>query len=69
MGTCKNCGGLQRPLLVPPLSFKFLMFPNLIGKWNSARQSIEKADYLKFVGYYFPAADTCRQRLSQDQCP
>jgi len=44
IGVCKKCGGSRRPLLVPPLSFKFLMFPNLIDIWNSARQAIEEAD-------------------------
>ena len=58
MGICKKCGGLRRPLLVPPLSFKFLMFPNLIDIWNSARQAIEEADYLIIVGYSFSEADT-----------
>jgi NAD-dependent SIR2 family protein deacetylase len=58
MGICKNCGGLRRPLLVPPLSFKFLMFPNLIDVWNSARQAIDRADYLIVVGYSFSEADT-----------
>jgi len=58
MGICKNCGGLRRPLLVPPLSFKFLMFPNLIDIWNSASQSIQDADYLIIVGYSFSEADT-----------
>jgi len=58
IGICNKCGGLRRPLLVPPLSFKFLMFPNLIDIWNSARQSIEEADYLIIVGYPFSEADT-----------
>ena len=58
MGICKNCGGLRRPLLVPPLSFKFLMFPNLIDIWDSARQVIETADYVIVVGYSFSEADT-----------
>ena len=58
IGICKKCGGLRRPLLVPPLSFKFLMFPNLIDIWNSARQSIDEADYLIIVGYSFSEADT-----------
>lgn len=58
MGICKNCGGLRRPLLVPPLSFKFLMFPTLIDIWNSARQRIEDADYLIIIGYSFSEADT-----------
>jgi len=58
IGICKKCGGLRRPLLIPPLSFKFLMFPHLIDIWNSARQSIEEADYLIIVGYSFSEADT-----------
>lgn len=58
MGLCKNCGGLSRPLLVPPLSFKILMFPKLIDLWNSAKEKIEKADYLIVIGYSFAEADT-----------
>ncbi len=58
IGICKNCGGLRRPLLVPPLSLKFLMFPHLVEVWNSARQAIDSADYLIVVGYSFSEADT-----------
>ena len=58
LGICKICGGLRRPLLVPPLSFKFLRFPNLIDIWNSARERIEEADYLIVIGYSFAEADT-----------
>jgi len=58
LGICKRCGGLRRPLLVPPLSFKFLIFPNLIDIWNSAKKSIEEADYLIVIGYSFSEADT-----------
>ncbi len=58
IGICKNCQGTRRPLLVPPLSFKFLMFPNLVDIWNSARQTIEEARYLIVVGYSFSEADT-----------
>jgi len=57
IGICKKCGGLRRPLLIPPLSFKFLMFPHLIDIWSSACQSIEEADYLIIVGYSFSEAD------------
>lgn len=58
LGICKNCGGLRRPLLVPPLSLKFITFPTLIDIWNGARRKIEAADYLVVVGYSFPEADT-----------
>jgi len=58
IGICKNCGGQRRPLLVPPLAFKFLMFPPLVDIWNTARQRIDEADYLVVVGYSFSEADT-----------
>ena len=58
IGICKTCGGQRRPLLVPPLSFKFLMFPNLVGLWNQARHRLEESDWLFVVGYSFSEADT-----------
>lgn len=58
IGICKTCGGQRRPLLVPPLSFKFVMFPNLIGLWNIARRRIENAKWLFVIGYSFSEADT-----------
>jgi NAD-dependent SIR2 family protein deacetylase len=58
LGICKKCEGLRRPLLVPPLSFKFVMFPTLVGLWDSARQCIEDSEYLIIIGYSFAEADT-----------
>jgi NAD-dependent SIR2 family protein deacetylase len=58
LGMCKNCDGLRRPLLVPPLSFKILSIPKLIDLWNLAKEEIEKADYIIVVGYSFAEADT-----------
>lgn len=58
IGICKNCGGQRRPLLIPPLGFKFIMFPSLIRLWNRARECIEQADHLIVVGYSFSDADT-----------
>ena len=57
IGICINCTGQRRPLLVPPLSFKFMMFPSLIQLWNSARKKIETAEYLIVIGYSFSDAD------------
>lgn len=58
IGICRTCGGQRRPLLVPPLAFKFIMFPNLITVWSNARRVIEEADWLLVVGYSFSEADT-----------
>ena len=63
IGICKTCGGQRRPLLVPPLAFKFIIFPNLIGIWNSARRIIEAADWLLVIGYSFSEADTYLSKI------
>jgi NAD-dependent SIR2 family protein deacetylase len=57
IGICRACGGQRRPLLVPPMAFKFIIFPNLIRLWNAARERIEQSDYLVVVGHSFSEAD------------
>jgi len=58
VGICKKCGGQRRPLLIPPMGLKFVMFPNLIRLWNLARQNIERSKYLVVVGFSFSEADS-----------
>ena len=58
IGVCTKCSGQRRPLLVPPLSFKSLLFPNLVGLWQMARRKIEEADWLIVVGFSFSDAET-----------
>ncbi|HFE38579.1 MAG TPA: hypothetical protein ENK06_09235 [Gammaproteobacteria bacterium] len=58
IGICRNCGGQRRPLLIPPIGLKFIMFPSLISLWNAARERIERASYIIVVGYSFSDADT-----------
>jgi NAD-dependent SIR2 family protein deacetylase len=58
IGVCWECGGQRRPLLVPPLSFKFVMFPDLVNLWSSASQAIGKAKTIIVVGYSFAEADS-----------
>ena len=63
IGICKSCGGQRRPLLIPPLGFKFIVFPNLILLWNTARERIEQAKYIIVIGYSFSEADTYINRI------
>lgn len=58
VGICKNCGGQRRPLLIPPMGLKFVMFPNLIRLWNLARDHIERAYVIVVVGFSFSEADS-----------
>lgn len=65
LGACRECRGTTRPLLVPPLSFKFVMFPNLTRIWSSASEAFDKADYLIVVGYSFSGTDTYISKMIQ----
>lgn len=58
MGICKHCGGLSRPMIVPPLSLKFLMFPSLAGLWDRTQIAFQEAKVILVVGYSFSEADT-----------
>lgn len=58
MGICKHCGGLSRPMIVPPLSLKFLMFPSLAGVWDVVQIAFQEAKVILVVGYSFSEADT-----------
>lgn len=57
IGICKRCGGQRRPLLIPPIGLKFVMFPNLIRLWHAARETVERAKLIVVVGYSFSEAD------------
>jgi len=56
-GICPYCGGRRQPLLVPPTAFKFLRFPPLVDMWKSAKERVEKADYVFMIGYSFSDSD------------
>lgn len=58
MGICKNCGGLSRPMITPPLSIKFFRFPPLAGYWDLAQSVFKDAKLILVVGYSFAEADT-----------
>jgi len=60
---CKNCGGLARPMIVPPLSLKFFMFPPLAGLWDKAQIAFQNANIILVVGYSFSEADTYITRM------
>lgn len=57
IGHCKKCGGLMRPLLVPPYAFKSEKFLKLGDNWNSAKLAFDNAHYLIVVGYSFSKSD------------
>jgi NAD-dependent SIR2 family protein deacetylase len=55
---CKGCGGQRRPMIVPPMSFKFVQFPPLLVLWERAQRVLNGARLIVAVGYSFAEADT-----------
>jgi len=58
IGICPDCGGQQRPMIVPPLSFKLVTFPGLLTLWDRAATAFAAATMIVSVGYSFSEADT-----------
>lgn len=56
-GSCQRCVTPTSQLMVPPIAYKYVMFPPLIDIWQAAMRTIEKADVIVVVGYSFSLAD------------
>lgn len=56
-GSCQECGTSASLLMVPPIAYKYVMFPPLIDIWQSAMEIIEEADVIIPIGYSFSLVD------------
>jgi NAD-dependent SIR2 family protein deacetylase len=56
-GSCQKCGTPTSLLMVPPIAYKYVMFPPLIDLWQAAMRTIEKADVIVVIGYSFSLGD------------
>ncbi|HUT90070.1 MAG TPA: SIR2 family protein [Thermoguttaceae bacterium] len=63
IGICRKCQGQRRPLLIPPMAVKFVMFPNLIRLWEQARLRIETSSLIIVVGFSFAEGDAYLNKI------
>lgn len=56
-GSCQECGTSTSLFMVPPIAYKYVMFPPLIDIWQATMNTIEKADIIIVIGYSFSLAD------------
>jgi len=56
-GACQKCGTQASLFMVPPIAYKYVMYPPLIDIWQSAMKTIEQADVIIVIGYSFSLAD------------
>jgi hypothetical protein len=55
--TCRHCGGIYVPLIVPPTFYKDMNNSFLSAIWNQTGIALRKVDHIIFCGYSFPDAD------------
>jgi len=56
-GSCQECGTSASQFMVPPIAYKYVMYPPLIDIWKSAMDMIENADIIIPIGYSFSLSD------------
>jgi len=56
-GACQKCGTQASLFMVPPIAYKYVMYPPLIDIWQSAMKTFEQADIIVVIGYSFSLAD------------
>jgi hypothetical protein len=55
--TCRECGSVYSPLIVPPTFYKDLNNVFLSTIWNRTDVALRKTKHIIFCGYSFPDAD------------
>ena len=56
-GVCRNCGASTRHMIVPPTTYKYLIYPPIVEVWNAGREIFERSMLYVIVGYSFSLAD------------
>jgi NAD-dependent SIR2 family protein deacetylase len=56
-GMCPTCTAPCRQFIVPPTTYKYLIYPPIVQVWNTGREVFELSKIYVIVGYSFSAAD------------
>ena len=56
-GVCSNCGASTRHMIVPPTTYKYLIYPPIVEVWNAGREIFERSSLYVVIGYSFSLAD------------
>lgn len=55
--SCLKCNTLTSLFMIPPIAYKYVMFPPIIEIWQSAMDELESADMIIVIGYSFSLSD------------
>lgn len=56
-GMCPVCTAPAKQFIVPPTTYKYLIYPPIVEVWNAGREIFEKSRIYVIIGYSFSLAD------------
>lgn len=56
-GMCPICTAPTKQFIVPPTTYKFLIYPPIVQVWNAGREIFENSKFYIIIGYSFSLAD------------
>jgi NAD-dependent SIR2 family protein deacetylase len=56
-GMCPVCTAPTKQFIVPPTTYKFLIYPPIVEVWNAGRQIFESSKIYVIIGYSFSLGD------------
>lgn len=56
-GMCPECTAPTKQFIVPPTTYKFLIYPPIVEVWNAGRQIFENSKIYVIIGYSFSLGD------------
>jgi len=55
--SCFKCNTITKLFMIPPIAYKYVMFPPIVDIWQCAMSILEEADVIIVVGYSFSLSD------------
>jgi NAD-dependent SIR2 family protein deacetylase len=56
-GMCPVCSASTKQFIVPPTTYKFLIYPPIVQVWNAGREIFEQSKFFVIIGYSFSLGD------------
>jgi len=55
--SCLQCNTLTQLFMIPPIAYKYVIFPPIVEIWQHAMNTLEEADIIIVIGYSFSLSD------------
>jgi NAD-dependent SIR2 family protein deacetylase len=56
-GSCLKCYTTTELFMIPPIAYKYVMYPPLVDIWQNAMQVLQEANIIIVIGYSFSTTD------------